>query len=411
MNEVVILGGARTPFGSFGGALKSVSAVELGVAAARGALERTGVPAAAVADVVIGNVIHTANDAAYISRHIALGAGIPVETPALTVNRLCGSGLQAVISAAYAIRSGESSVALAGGAESMSQAPYVLRNRFGTGIGTPELGDALWETLSDSYCGCGMAITAENIAERYGISREAQDRFALVSQQRAAAARERLATEIVPVAIPGKRGEVQYVDRDEHPRPDTTYESLARLTARFKQGGTVTAGNASGINDGAAMVLLASAERAAAEGWRPLGRLVSWAVAGVDPHYMGMGPVPATQKALERAGLSLAEMALVELNEAFAAQYLAVEQELGMDRHRTNVNGGAIALGHPVGASGARLLVSLVMELHRTGRRYGLATLCIGGGQGIAAIVEAFPQPGFTAPGQRLSPGQGSRRP
>jgi acetyl-CoA acetyltransferase family protein len=314
-----------------------------------------------------------------------------VETPALTVNRLCGSAMQAVVSAAYAIQSGESSVALAGGAESMSQAPYVLRNRFGTGIGTPELGDTLWETLSDTYCGSGMAITAENIAERYGISREAQDRFALVSQQREAAAGQHLAEEIVPVMIPGKRGEVQSVDRDEHPRPDTTYESLARLVARFKQGGTVTAGNASGINDGAAMIVLASAERAAVEGWSPLGRLVSWGVAGVDPHYMGLGPVPASRKALERAGLTVADMDLVELNEAFASQYLAVEQELGLDRNRTNVNGGAIALGHPVGASGARLLHTLLLELRRRKGRYGLATLCIGGGQGIAAVVEAFP--------------------
>lgn len=391
MKEVWILGGARTPFGSFGGELREVSAVNLGVMAAKAALERTGVPAAAVDDVVVGNVIPTGKDAAYLARHIALGAGVPVEAPALTVNRLCGSGLQSVLSAAYSIREGESSVALAGGAESMSQAPYVLRNRFGAGIGTPELGDALWETLTDTYCGCGMAITAENIAERYGISREAQDRFALLSQQRAAAARERLAEEIAPVSLPARRGEVRLVERDEHPRPETTYESLARLAARFKQGGTVTAGNASGINDGAAMLLLASGERAAAEGWQPLGRLVSWAVAGVDPHYMGMGPVPASRKALERAGLTLAQLDLVEVNEAFASQYLAVEQELGLDRERTNVNGGAIALGHPVGASGARLVLTLLLELRRRGGRYGLATLCIGGGQGIAAIVEALP--------------------
>jgi len=390
MEDVVILGGARTPFGSFGGALREVSAVELGVTAARAALERTGVPAGAVDEVVVGNVIHTGKDAPYLARHIALYAGIPVETPALTVNRLCGSGLQAAVSAAHSIRAGEATVALVGGAESMSQAPYVLRNRFGSGIGTPELGDALWETLTDSYCGCGMAMTAENIAERYGITREAQDRFALLSQQRAAAARARLAEEIVPVELPARRGEVRRMEADEHPRPDTSYEALAKLPARFKQGGTVTAGNASGINDGAALLVLAAASRAAAEGWKPLGRLVSWAVAGVDPRYMGMGPVPASRGALERAGLSIADMDLVEVNEAFAAQYLGVEQELGLDRERTNVNGGAIALGHPVGASGARLLLTLLLELRRRGGRYGLATLCIGGGQGIAAVVEAL---------------------
>jgi len=391
MEEVVILGGARTPFGTFGGSLRDVSAVDLGVAAARAALERSGVPAAAVDDVVVGNVIHTGKDAPYLGRHIALYAGVPVETPALTVNRLCGSGLQAVVTAAHTIRAGEAAVALAGGAESMSQAPYVLRNRFGAGIGTPELGDALWETLTDTYCGYGMAITAENVAERYGITREAQDRYALLSQQRAAAAPERLAEEIVPVELPARRGAPSRLERDEHPRPDTTYEALSRLPARFKQGGTVTAGNASGINDGAAMLVLAAGSRAEAEGWRPLGRLVSWAVAGVDPHYMGLGPVPASRKALERAGLTLSDVDLVEVNEAFAAQYLAVEQELGLDRERTNVNGGAIALGHPVGASGARLLLTLLLELRRRGGGYGLATLCIGGGQGIAAVVEAFP--------------------
>jgi len=391
MEEVVILGGARTPFGTFGGSLRDVSAVDLGVAAARAALERSGVPAAAVDDVVVGNVIHTGKDAPYLARHIALYAGVPVETPALTVNRLCGSGLQAVVTAAHTIRAGEAAVALAGGAESMSQAPYVLRNRFGAGIGTPELGDALWETLTDTYCGYGMAITAENVAERYGITREAQDRYALLSQQRAAAAPERLAEEIVPVELPARRGAPSRLERDEHPRPDTTYEALSRLPARFKQGGTVTAGNASGINDGAAMLVLAAGSRAEAEGWRPLGRLVSWAVAGVDPHYMGLGPVPASRKALERAGLTLSDVDLVEVNEAFAAQYLAVEQELGLDRERTNVNGGAIALGHPVGASGARLLLTLLLELRRRGGGYGLATLCIGGGQGIAAVVEAFP--------------------
>jgi len=391
MEEVVILGGARTPFGSFGGSLREVSAVDLGVVAAKAALERTGVPAGAVDEVVVGNVIHTGKDAPYLARHIALHAGIPVETPALTVNRLCGSGLQSAVSAVQTIRAGEASVALVGGAESMSQAPYVLRNRFGPGIGTPELGDALWEALTDTYCGCGMAITAENLAERYGITREDQDRFALLSQQRAVAARERLAEEIVPVALPARRGEGRRLEQDEHPRPDTTYEALARLPARFKEGGTVTAGNASGINDGAAMLVLASARRAAAEGWKPLGRLVSWAVAGVDPHYMGIGPVPASRKALERAGLTLADMDLVEVNEAFAAQYLAVERELDLPRERTNVNGGAIALGHPVGASGARLLLTLLLELRRRGGRYGLATLCIGGGQGIAAVVEALP--------------------
>jgi acetyl-CoA acetyltransferase family protein len=391
MNEIVVLGGARTPFGRFGGGLKSFSPTQLGTLAAKAALARSGVEPGRVDNAVIGNVIQTGDDYCYMARHVALETGISTEAPALTVNRLCGSGLQAVVSAAQSICLGESRLALAGGTETMSQAPYVLRDRFGAGLGTPALQDTLWEALTDTYCGCGMAITAENIAERHGIAREEQDAFALLSQQRTAAAVAAglLAEEIVPVQVRQGR-QVQTVEQDEHPRPDVTAESLAKLPARFRENGTVTAGNASGINDGAAMLLLADGAEAERLGLKPLGRILSWGVAGVEPAVMGLGPVPAGRLALARAGLTVEQLDLVEVNEAFAVQYLAVERLLGLDRMRTNVNGGAIALGHPVGASGARLLLTLLLQLRRRGGRYGMAALCIGGGQGIAAVVEAF---------------------
>ncbi|PTX64545.1 acetyl-CoA C-acetyltransferase [Melghirimyces profundicolus] len=391
MRDVYIVSGARTAFGSFGGALKDVSAEELGVQAARESIRRARLEASHVDNVVLGNVIQTHRGAPYLARHVALRTGIPIEAPALTVNRLCGSGMQAVVSAAQSVKLGESEIALAGGAENMSQAPYVLRKaRWGMKMGDGELADTLSETLSDKQCGLGMGLTAENLADKYGITREEQDEYALLSQQRAEAAREsgRLAEEIVPVRVKGKKGEKE-ISRDEHIRSGTTAEGLAQLKPVFKKGGTVTAGNASGINDGAACVVLASEEAVHSRDTTPMGRIVSWAVCGVNPTIMGIGPAPASRLALERAGMKLEEIDQVEVNEAFAAQYIAVEKELGLDRERVNVNGGAIALGHPVGASGARILLTLFHELKRCGKKYGLATLCIGGGQGIAMVVES----------------------
>ncbi|MFD1436330.1 acetyl-CoA C-acetyltransferase [Kroppenstedtia eburnea] len=392
MTEVLIVNGARTPFGSFGGALRDVSAEELGLVAAREAIRRAGFAASQVDNVVLGNVIQSHKGAPYLARHVALRAGVPIETPALVVNRLCGSGLQAVISGAQSVKLGESEVGLVGGAENMSQAPYVLRQaRWGMKMGEGVLADTLSETLSDKLCGMGMGITAENLAEQYSISREEQDEFAFLSQQRAAAAADsgRLSEEIVPVTLQGKKGE-KVISGDEHIRPDTTREKLSQLNPVFRKGGTVTAGNSSGINDGAACLMIASEEAVRRQNVSPIGRIVSWAVCGVEPKIMGIGPAPASRLALERAGLKLEEMDLIEINEAFAAQYLAVEKELGLNREIVNVHGGAIALGHPVGASGTRILLSLLYELRRRGKKYGLASLCIGGGQGIALVVEAL---------------------
>jgi acetyl-CoA C-acetyltransferase len=391
MADVWIVAGARTPFGSFGGSFVDVSAEELGVTAAKGALEKAGVEPEQVDNVVMGNVIQSHNGAPYLARHVALRAGVPIETPALTVNRLCGSGLQAVVSGVQSILLGESEIGLVGGAENMSQAPYAVRGaRWGMRMGDGALADTLTETLTDRYCGLGMGITAENLAEKYGITREDQDRFALTSQRRAAEAAEsgKLAEEIVPVVKKGKKGPVQ-VDTDEHIRPQTTLEKLAGLKPAFQPGGTVTAGNASGINDGAACLVIASDKAVSRHGLKPMGRVVGWGVAGVDPAIMGIGPVPASRLALKRSDLSLSQIDLVEINEAFAAQVLAVEKELDLDREILNVNGGAIALGHPVGASGARILLTLLHELKRRNKKYGLASLCIGGGQGIAMVVEA----------------------
>ncbi|MBI4316377.1 MAG: acetyl-CoA C-acetyltransferase [Chloroflexi bacterium] len=389
-NGIVILDGARTPFGSFMGSLRSLSATDLGVIAAKGALARSGVDPTLVGHVVWGNVLHTSADATYISRHVGLKAGLPIESSALTLNRQCGSGLEAVLTGAKTIMAGETECVLAGGAENMSQAPYVLRGaREGWGLGQGRMEDYLWVALTDSYNNLGMALTAENLAAQYEICREEQDAFALRSQQRASAARAsgRLGREIVPVEIKGKKGPT-VVDQDEYIRADATLEKLAALAARFRENGTVTAGNASGLNDGAAAVVICTEELAAARGWKPLARLVAWATAGVDPSFMGIGPAPAIRLALQRAKLSLADMDVIEINEAFAAQYLAVEKELGLDREKVNVNGGAIAIGHPLGASGARLLLTLTYELRERRARYGVASLCIGGGQGIAAIVE-----------------------
>jgi acetyl-CoA acyltransferase 2 len=391
MREVFIIAGARTPMTEYIGALKDVSALELGAVAARGALQKSGLPAEAIDDVVFGNVLQTSADALYGARHIALKAGIPIEVPALTVNRLCGSGLQAAISGAQHIQLGEAEVVLTGGVESMSQAPHVIRGlRGGLKLGQGKLEDSLYECLLDTMCGLFMAQTAENCATRYGIGRDEQDRYALRSQQCAAEAWQhgRFGDEVVPVEIKGRKG-VTVVDRDDHLRSDATLDGLAKLPAAFSKEGTVTAGNASGIVDGGAAVVLASAEAVERRGLNPLARLTTWAAVGVDPAMMGMGPAPAIRKVLSRAGLALADIDLFEINEAFAAQYLAVEADLGLDRSRVNVNGGAIALGHPLGMTGTRLLLTLVLELRRRGKTRGIASACIGGGQGIAALVEA----------------------
>jgi acetyl-CoA acyltransferase 2 len=394
-DSIVFLSGVRTGFGAFGGALKDLSATDLGVAAATAALGRAGIEPAAVDHCVMGNVIQTSADAAYLARHVALRAGCPVETPAVTVNRLCGSGFEAIIQAAHQIRLGESRVVLAGGTESMSQAPHVIRGaRWGLRLGpTPPLEDTLWEALRDSQCGLTMAETAENLATQYRLARADVDAVALRSQQRAKAAWDRgdFADEVIPVSLKHRKTkQVEPWAVDEHMRPDSSAEGLAKLAPYFKADGVVTAGNASGICDGAAALVVTSASVARKQGWTAIGRLVSWGVAGVDPSIMGFGPVPASRLALERAGLSLAQMDLVEVNEAFAAQYLAVERELGLDPERTNVDGGAIAIGHPLGASGARITAHLLHALRRRGGRYGLGSACIGGGQGAAVIVESF---------------------
>jgi len=387
--DAYIIAGARTPFGTFGGSLATQTATELGTAAAKAALERSGIEPDAVDNVVFGNVIQSHDGAAYLARHVGLEAGVPEKVPALTLNRLCGSGLQAVVTAAKDIQLGDSQVALCGGAESMSLTPYLLRGaRFGMRMGDGRATDMLSEVLTDCRGSIPMGMTAENLAMEYGITREAQDAFAVESHRRATAARAsgRFAQEIVPVAITGRKGTVVVAD-DEHIRPDTTLSSLAKLRPAFQKDGTVTAGNASGINDGAAAVVLASAAMVNA-GLVPLARIVSYAVAGVPPRIMGIGPVPAIRQALARAELSISDIDLFEVNEAFASQYLSVEQVLALPRDRTNVNGGAIALGHPVGASGARVLLSLAYELRERKARYGVASLCIGGGQGIAVVIE-----------------------
>ncbi|MGH7457495.1 MAG: acetyl-CoA C-acetyltransferase [Longimicrobiaceae bacterium] len=393
--EVVFLSAARTGFGAFGGALRNLSATDLGVFASGAALERAGVAPGDVDQVIFGNALQTSADAIYLARHVGLRAGIPVEVPALTLNRLCGSGFQAVVSGAQEILLGQAEVCLCGGTESMSQAPHVIR---GVRWGDQRLGpagafyhDLLWEALTDTFSGCSMAVTAENLADKYELTREEVDEYAARSQRLARQAWEqgRFDAEIAPVTLETRKGEETFA-RDEHMRPDTTAEGLAKLKPYFKEGGTVTAGNASGIGDGAAALVICSAGWAKENAKEPLGRLVSWGVAGVDPKHMGIGPVPASRQALQSAGLPLERMDLIEINEAFGSQYCAVEKELGLDRERTNVNGGAISLSHPLGASGARLTVHLLHELRRRGGSYGLGSACIGGGQGIAVVVEAF---------------------
>ncbi|HZR97493.1 MAG TPA: acetyl-CoA C-acetyltransferase [Chloroflexota bacterium] len=391
MDDVVIVGAARTPIGTFGGAFKDVPAPQLGAVAIRAALQRAGVAPDAVDEVILGNVLQ-AGAGMNPARQAALAADLPVTVPAMTINKVCGSGLKAVALAAQAICLGDAEIVVAGGMENMTRAPYLLEKaRYGYRMGDGKLVDSmihdgLWCAFGD----CHMGVTAENVAREYAIGRDQQDRFAAESQARAARAVESGAfdAEIVPVPVPAGRGDTQLVTRDEHPRPGTTVERLAALRPAFLGEGTVTAGNASGINDGAAALVVTAARKARDLGLRPLATIRAYAAAGVEPRVMGLGPIPATRRALARAGLTLADLDLYEVNEAFAAQSLAVAHELGLDPERLNVHGGAIALGHPIGASGARILVTLLYELQRRGGRRGLATLCIGGGQGFAMIVE-----------------------
>ena len=395
VGDIAIVSGARTPFGRYCGKLKNFTAQELGAVAAKAAIERASVPAADFDHVVFGNAQQTSGDALYGARHVGLRAGLPIEIPALTVNRLCGSGMQAIVSGAQLIQTDEAKVVLAGGMEAMSQAPFVIRGRDGFTLAPGgKLEDSLMVALLDSYCGSYMANTAELYGSQQGITREMQDEFALRSQKCADDAYKagRLQEELTPVPLRDHKGEPtgESLTEDDHRRPQTTMEGLAKLKPAFGKTGTVTAGNASGIVDGAAAVVLMSMEEARKRNLMPLGRIVSWAAAGVDPKVMGRGPVPASKLALQKAGLSLEYMDLIEVNEAFAAQYLAVEKELGLDREKVNVNGGAIALGHPLGATGTRLVITLLYELRRRKKKYGLATACIGGGQGIAMIVETL---------------------
>jgi acetyl-CoA acetyltransferase family protein len=402
--DIAIVSGARTPFGRYCGKIKDYTAQELGAVAAKAAIERAGTDGAGVDPkefdhVVFGNAQQTSGDALYGARHVGLRAGLPIETPALTVNRLCGSGMQAIVSAAQMIQTEEAKMVLAGGMESMSQAPFSIRGRDGFTLAAGgKLEDSLMVALLDTYCGLYMANTAELYSEQQGITRQAQDEFALRSQQKADEGYKagRVQEELTPVPLRNSKGEAtgEQLTEDDHRRPQTTMEGLAKLRAAFGSSsgkpGTVTAGNASGIVDGAAAVVVMSLEQAQKRNLSPLGRIVNWGIAGVDPKIMGSGPVPATKIALQRAGMTLESIDLIEVNEAFAAQYLAVEKELGLDREKVNVNGGAIALGHPLGATGTRLVITLLYELRRRRKKYGLATACIGGGQGIAMVVESF---------------------
>ncbi len=384
MKEIVIVDGARTPMAEYNGQFSDISAIDLAVIAAKEALSRSGTAPEEVSHVIVGNALQTSGDAIYGARHVGLKAGVPREVPALTVNRLCGSGIQSVINAAEQIELGESTTVLAGGMENMSQAPFVVRGaRKGLRLGQAPMEDSLMVALLDSYAGLYMAQTSDNLARKYDISREEQDRYALQSQQRAGAAKEKLREEMIPVPV-GRKGEL--FAEDDHMRPETTMEGLAKLKPAFAKDGFVTAGNASGIVDGAAMLVVTTADNA--KNRKPLGRIVSWGVAGCDPEIMGIGPVPATKISLKKAGLSLDDSDVIEINEAFAGRILAVAKELGIDEAKLNVNGGAIALGHPLAASGTRLFLTVLYELPRRQKRYGLASACIGGGQGIAMIVE-----------------------
>ncbi len=390
MKEIVILSGARTAIGRFGGMYRDLLANQLAVPVAEEVVTRAGVDKAELGDVIVGNCIQR-SDEPNLARIIALRAGIPFTTPAFTLTRQCASGMQAVASAAMAIICGQYDVALAGGAESMSNGPYVLKTaRWGQRLQSGEMTDAVWETLIDPVPGMIMGETAEVLAEEFGITREEQDELALLSNQRASAARDdgTFAEEIVPIVLPQKKGEPKTLDRDEHPRADASLEALGKLPTIFKKGGTVTAGNASGMNDAAAFLVLAGADWAEKKGLEPIARLVDWTVAGVEPERMGFGPVPAIRRLMERNKLELGDIDIFELNEAFAAQYIACERSLGLDREITNVHGSGIALGHPVGCTGARILVTLINEMHRRKAKRGVASLCVGGGMGIASLIE-----------------------
>jgi acetyl-CoA acetyltransferase family protein len=393
--DIAIVSGARTPFGRYCGKLKDFTAQELGAVAAKEAIHRAGVDPKEFDHAVFGNAQQTSGDAIYGARHVALRAGLPIETPALTVNRLCGSGMQSIVNAAHLIQLGEANVVLAGGMEAMSQAPFTIRGRDGFTLAPGgKMEDSLMVALLDSYCGLYMANTAELYGEQQGITRHEQDEFALRSQKCADDAYKagRIQEELTPVPLKNSKGDVtgDSFTEDDHRRPQTTMEGLAKLKTAFGKNGTVTAGNASGIVDGAAAVVVMAVEAAQKRNLKPLGRIVSWGIAGVDPKVMGRGPVPAAKIAIQKAGLTLDYIDLIEVNEAFAAQYLGVEKELGLDREKVNVNGGAIALGHPLGASGTRLVITLLYELRRRKKKYGLAAACIGGGQGIALVVESF---------------------
>jgi 3-oxoadipyl-CoA thiolase len=403
VREAWIVSAVRTPIGRYGGALRSVRPDDLAATVIAAAVERAGIDPALIDDVILGNANGAGEENRNVARMAALLAGLPVEVAGQTVNRLCGSGLQAINSAAHAIMAGDGDVFVAGGVESMTRAPWVmLKPESGYERGEHTLVDTTlgWRftnpRLAARHHPYSMGETGENVAERYAVSRQDQDAFALRSQQLAAAAISagRFDDQLVPVSVPGPKGAVTVVDRDEHPRADTTAEALAKLRPAFAEGGSVTAGNSSGINDGASALVLVEGTRANELGLRPLARIISSAVAGVDPALMGIGPVPAMRKALDRAGLSVADLDLVELNEAFASQSVACVRELGLDEARVNVNGGAIALGHPLGMSGARLVTMLVHELHRRGARYGAAAMCIGVGQGIATILERMDDEG-----------------
>ena len=390
-DDVVLIAGARTPFGNLGGALAELTATDLGVAAAQAAIERSGVPASEIDEIVFGNVIQSSPDAIYLARHIGLRAGVPLDVPALTVNRLCGSGLEAILAAARSLRLREATYALAGGTENMTQAPHVVRGArrgfpFGANV---QFEDSLWSALTDSYGNTPMAITAENLAKKYGIAREACDEFALASQSRAldAQASGYFGVEIAPVTVSGPKGTQTVVDTDEGPRAGLSMDKLSKLPARFVKDGVVTPGNASGLTDGAAAVVLTTVRQAKADGVSWIGRLVSSSVVGVDPSIMGIGPAYAIPKALQRAGISQKDLGVMEINEAFAPQVLACLKEMGSNGVRLNPHGGAISLGHPLGASGARLALTTLNDLRAHGGGYGIASACIGGGQGIAAVL------------------------
>ncbi|WP_276210623.1 acetyl-CoA C-acetyltransferase [Heyndrickxia coagulans] len=391
MADIVLLEGARTPFTELSGSLRGITATDLGAIAAKEAIKKSNISAEEIDHVVFGNVQQSSKDAHLLARHVGLKAGTPIDVPAITINRLCGTGLEAIVTAARYILTGEAEVVLAGGTENMSQVPHVIRGmRWGSPLGSPKVEDWLWDGLYDTYGDCTMAQTAENLAAKYGITREEVDRHALSSHERAKRAREKgyLQEEIVPVTVKGRKGDIVVKD-DEHIR-DTSMEQLARLKPRFIENGVVTAGNASGMVDGAGAVVVASSGYAEQKGLKPIARLVSWNVVGVEPKYMGIGPVPAIRNALKKAKLSISDLSLIEINEAFSAQYLACQKELGFDLEAGNVNGGAIALGHPLAASGTRITTALIYELRRRKQKYGASAVCIGGGQGIAAIWEAL---------------------